>query len=151
MEVKKPIYKKWWFWVGALVLVIIVANAAGGNKNSQPIAAATDTSKASASPAPAASAVPKSTETPKPTDTPKPVNKKSMSKAEFDQIQNGMTYEEVTAIIGGPGEVVSEVGDKGSDFYTVMYKYDGEGSLGANANLMFQGGKLNAKSQFGLS
>ena len=61
-----------------------------------------------------------------------------------------MTYEEVVQIIGGEGEVLSEVGEKGTDLYTVMYKYDGESGLGANANFTFQNNKLQAKAQFGL-
>lgn len=74
----------------------------------------------------------------------------TVTKAEFDKISNGMTYEEVTAIIGGEGNMLSETGEKGTDFYTVMYDYKGEGDLGANANFMFQDGKLQNKSQFGL-
>lgn len=77
-------------------------------------------------------------------------NSPKMSKAEFDVIKSGMTYEEVTAIIGGPGELVSESGSPGEEFHTVMYQYEGEGQIGANANLMFQGGKLVNKAQFGL-
>ena len=77
-------------------------------------------------------------------------NNPGISKAEFDQIENGMTYEEVVQIIGGEGEVLSEVGEKGTDLYTVMYKYDGESGLGANANFTFQNNKLQAKAQFGL-
>ncbi|MCQ6275792.1 DUF3862 domain-containing protein [Bacillus sp. V3B] len=68
----------------------------------------------------------------------------------FDQIQNGMTYEEVIQIVGGEGNLLSESGEKGTEFYTVMYEYKGEGDLGANANFMFQGNKLQSKSQFGL-
>jgi hypothetical protein len=60
-----------------------------------------------------------------------------------------MTYEEVTAIIG-EGELLSETGEKGSQFYTVMYSWSGSGDLGANMNAMFQGNKLQSKSQFGL-
>jgi hypothetical protein len=69
---------------------------------------------------------------------------------QFNQIQNGMTLEEVVAIVGGEGEIVSESGEKGTDFHTVMYSYDGNGGLGANVSLMFQGNKLQNKSQFGL-
>lgn len=69
---------------------------------------------------------------------------------QFNQIQNGMTYEEVTNILGGEGEILSESGEKGTDFHTVIYMYQGKGDLGANANLMFQGNKLQNKSQFGL-
>lgn len=79
-----------------------------------------------------------------------PINEPTISKAEFDQIKNGMSYEEVTAIIGGPGEVLSETGSEGEQFHTVMYMYEGEGKLGANANMMFQEGKLISKAQFGL-
>ena len=69
---------------------------------------------------------------------------------EFNQVQNGMTYDEVVAIVGGEGNLISESGDKGTEFYTVMYDYTGEGDLGANASFMFQGNKLQNKSQFGL-
>ncbi|WP_235617154.1 hypothetical protein [Lysinibacillus mangiferihumi] len=49
-----------------------------------------------------------------------------------------MTKEQVFEILEGEGEgaVISESGD------VVMYSYDGK-SLGANASLMFQGGKLD--------
>lgn len=79
-----------------------------------------------------------------------PQNKPAMTKAEFDQIQSGMTYSQVTAIVGGPGEMVVETGTPGDPLYTVAYKFDGEGSTGANVQLMFQGGKMNTKAQFGL-
>lgn len=55
-----------------------------------------------------------------------------------------------TEIIGGPGEIMSEVGQKGDDLYTVIYVYKGEGSLGANANFTFQSGKLQMEAQAGL-
>lgn len=77
-------------------------------------------------------------------------NNPTITKAEFDQIKSGMTYEQVSKIIGGPGELLSESGSKGNQFYTVMYMYDGEGELGANANFMFQADKLQNKAQMGL-
>lgn len=82
-----------------------------------------------------------------------PVTGATMTKAEFDQLKTGMTYDEVTKIIGGEGEVISESGKKGgtlADIHTVEYQYKGSGSLGANANLMFQDEKLINKAQFGL-
>jgi len=94
-----------------------------------------------------------STTTPASAPAPKPApvtNKQTMTKAEFDQLKSGMTYEEATKIIGGPGEVMSESGSPGEDAHTVMYTYKGEGSLGANANVMFQGNKLMNKAQMGL-
>jgi hypothetical protein len=77
-------------------------------------------------------------------------NKPTISKSEFDQIKNGMSYEDVCAIIGSEGELLSEVGESGTEYHTVMYSWDGEGSLGANANCMFQGGVLVSKAQYGL-
>jgi hypothetical protein len=73
-----------------------------------------------------------------------------MTKAEFDQIQNGMSYQQVVDIVGSDGELLSEVGSPGSQFYTQMFKWDGSGSLGSNANVMFQGGVVQSKAQFGL-
>lgn len=69
---------------------------------------------------------------------------------QFNQIENGMTIEEVVAIVGGEGEILSESGEKGTDLHKVMYSYSGEGELGANVSLMFQSNKLQNKSQFGL-
>ena len=99
-----------------------------------------------ATPAPAPASVP----IPTPAPVVAPANKPTMTKAEFDQLKDGMSYEEATKIIGGPGEVMSESGSKGDAAHTVMYTYKGEGSLGANANVMFQGEKLITKAQFGL-
>lgn len=77
-------------------------------------------------------------------------NSPLMSKAEFDQIKSGMSYEEVVEIVGSEGEVQSEVGAEGEQFHTIMYMWEGEGMIGANANVMFQEGKLETKAQFGL-
>lgn len=110
------------------------------------------TKEATPAPTPAASSPATTAPAAKPAATPTPAakNKPTMTKAEFDQLKSGMTYEEATAIIGGPGEVMSESGSKGEDLHTVMYQYKGEGDFGANANLMFQGNKLNNKAQMGL-
>ncbi|SFP09349.1 DUF3862 domain-containing protein [Salibacterium halotolerans] len=69
---------------------------------------------------------------------------------QFDQLENGMTTQEVFDIVGGEGEVTSESGEEGSQYYTVTYTYYGESGMGANATLMFQGGELSSKSQIGL-
>lgn len=120
--------------IGTLIILIVVISAANGGSKSTPTTSA-----------PAAQ--PAQTEQAKPAAT---TNKPTITKAEFDKVQNGMTYDEITAIIGGPGEMLSESGNKGDQFHTVMYTYKGEGDLGANANFTFQGEKLQNKSQIGL-
>lgn len=78
-------------------------------------------------------------------------NKPTISKDEFDSISTGMTYDEVVEVIGSEGEVLSEVDlDIGEQYKTIMYMWKGEGSLGANANITFQDGKVTAKAQIGL-
>ena len=78
-------------------------------------------------------------------------NPSTITLEEFDAIQTGMGYQEVFDIIGGRGTVLSEVdAGLGSEYYTVIYQWDGEGAVGANANVTFQGGTVSAKAQFGL-
>lgn len=85
------------------------------------------------------------------TPTPKPYNPPSITLAEFESIKTGMNYEEVVEIIGGEGELLSEVDmNMGSEYVSKMYIWEGSGSLGANANITFQGGKVTMKAQFGL-
>ena len=81
-----------------------------------------------------------------PTDNPN-----TITMDEFKAIKTGMTYQEVFDIVGGRGETISEsdIG-LGDEYYTVMYEWQGEGIPGANANVMFQGGKVVNKAQFGL-
>lgn len=78
-------------------------------------------------------------------------NQPEVSMDEFNLIKNGMTYEQVTSIIGSPGEMINETGTPGSQFHTTKYHFKGNGGLwGANAELMFQDGTLNSKTQKGL-
>lgn len=85
------------------------------------------------------------------TPTAYPDDKKvTVTLAEFEKIQNGMTLAEVEKIIGGPCTMNSELGEKGTALYTVSYGCNGEGTIGANAMFMYQAGKLMTKSQAGL-
>lgn len=142
---QKPFYSKWWFW-GIVALVII---AVVGGKNSVP---KEEVKLASTEPKQEVKNETKKENKPevKKADPTKEGNKEGISKAEFDQIQNGMTYEEVKTIIGSDGEVMSESGQKGQQFYTIMYSWNGEQGLDANANFIFQEEKLQNKAQFGL-
>lgn len=78
-------------------------------------------------------------------------NPPTISLEEFNAIQTGMNLQEVTDIVGSPGTMISEVDlGMGYEYRTVMFQWDGEGSLGANANVTFQGGEVISKAQFGL-
>jgi hypothetical protein len=65
--------------------------------------------------------------------------------ANYARLQNGMTFDEVVAIVGQPTEELSR--NQIGDLETVMYQW----TAGfANMNAMFQGGRMIQKAQFGL-
>lgn len=66
--------------------------------------------------------------------------------AQFNRIQNGMTYQQVVQIIGRQGTVISENSIAG--IHNIMYQW--EAGFMANMSAMFQDGKLIQKSQFGM-
>jgi Domain of Unknown Function with PDB structure (DUF3862) len=67
---------------------------------------------------------------------------------QYQSLASGMSYSRVAAILGCEGSEISRV-DMGG-FRTVMYMWEGQGSLGANMNIMIQNGKLISRAQFGL-
>lgn len=69
-----------------------------------------------------------------------------VTKAEYDALQTGMTYEQAMRIIGETGEELSR--NELAGFTTVMYQW--QNSDGSNMNAMFQNGGLIQKAQFGL-
>lgn len=71
-----------------------------------------------------------------------------MTLEEFDRIENGMTLAQVEDIVGGEGALASTAGS--GEFRAEVYTWDGSGSLGANALVMFQGGRVTSKAQHGL-
>ena len=70
---------------------------------------------------------------------------------EFNQLENGMTEDEVWEIIGGKCTLTGEtaIGDY-EEYATISYGCNGDGQTGANVILMFQGGELTTKTQAGL-
>lgn len=70
---------------------------------------------------------------------------------EYNQLSSGMTEQEVWDVIGGQctNTGTTDVGI-GSEYVTISYGCNGNGSVGANVILMFQGGKLSTMSQTGL-
>jgi uncharacterized protein DUF3862 len=69
-----------------------------------------------------------------------------VTKAKYDSVQAGMSYDQVRAIMGDPGEEISQSDIAG--YTSVMYAW--KNSNGSNMNALFQNGKLINKAQFGL-
>ncbi|WP_434310470.1 hypothetical protein [Hominifimenecus sp. rT4P-3] len=83
-------------------------------------------------------------------ETTEAYNSPSITRGEFNSLKIGITYNEAVEIIGGYGELISESGTPGSRSHTVMYQWTGSGKYSGSATLVFQGGKLTSKSQYGL-
>jgi hypothetical protein len=66
--------------------------------------------------------------------------------SEYEQIREGMSYAEVTAIIGASGQELSR--SELAGYRTVMYSWGNQN--GSNMNAMFQNDKLVNKAQLGL-
>ena len=75
-------------------------------------------------------------------------NDKLITMDEFNDIENGMSYDKVCDIIGSEGELASETSIAG--YETAIYTWKGAGSVGANANVTFQNDKVCSKAQAGL-
>ena len=69
---------------------------------------------------------------------------------QFTRVEQGMTYEQVIEIFGSGGKLFSEAGEKGTDYYTVVYTWEGK-AIGSSASFTFQNNKLTTKVQIGLS
>lgn len=135
VKIKKPIFKKLWFWI---VVIFVILAAVGMSKSADNTPAIESNTNYNDSENKGAAAEQQSSEK----------NSPKISKAEFDALQTGMTYEEACSVIGGEGELSSQVDAAGYD--TKLYIWEGEGSIGANANVTFQNNKLMSKAQFGL-
>lgn len=71
-----------------------------------------------------------------------------VSLAQYKRLENGMTYQTVVSVLGCEGTEIVSTGT--GKFKTEGFMWDGNGSVGANMNVMFQNGKLMMRAQFGL-
>ena len=71
-----------------------------------------------------------------------------ITQQQYDRIQDGMTYEQVCAIIGKTGEELVNTHIAG--YTTVMYSWKNSDGSYSSMNAMFQNGRLISKSQFRL-
>ena len=72
----------------------------------------------------------------------------TMTMDKYNRIEMGMTAEEVKGIVGSLGKVMSESDVAG--YKTVIVTFEGNGSIGSNANITFQNGRVMSKAQVGL-
>ncbi|MGI8495224.1 MAG: DUF3862 domain-containing protein, partial [Pyrinomonadaceae bacterium] len=82
-------------------------------------------------------------------DAKKPTESVAVVLATFDKIQKGMTYAQVAAIIGSPGENAGSFKDETGAM--TLYRWTGKAEKGEwILSAKFENGKLADKSQFGL-
>ena len=75
-------------------------------------------------------------------------NSGKITLAKYNQISNGMSYEQVRDIIGSEGTKMAETEVAG--YYGVTYNWEGVGKFGANAVFVFLNNELQSKAQYGL-
>lgn len=68
---------------------------------------------------------------------------------QFNQIEDGMTYEDVKKILATSGELQSESGDKDSESSVLIYTFTGKAE-DSKAVVMLRGDKVISKSHIGL-
>jgi hypothetical protein len=77
-----------------------------------------------------------------------PISSPGVTLARFNRLQEGMTYDEVVAVLGSRGVLIGSSDIAGVK--TVSYQWEGNGTPGANMSAMFQNGQLITKAQAGL-
>ncbi|HOV91536.1 MAG TPA: DUF3862 domain-containing protein [Candidatus Kapabacteria bacterium] len=145
-KIKKPLTKKWWFWVlcvfGAFILLAIIApkdtSTTSQSDNKKNIET---TAEKPAETTPTAKTTAESQE-----ETPK--IKPGITMENYEALEIGMTLEEVREILGNKGELSSASGS-GSISYE-YYNFQ-SGLFGDKIIICaFENGKLVSKSQVGL-
>lgn len=71
----------------------------------------------------------------------------AVTAAQYDQVAEGMSYDDVVGIMGGEGQLVSDTNVAGIS--SQIYTWDGS-SLGSNCTITFSNGVVYSKSQYGL-
>lgn len=122
---KRPIYKKWWFWLIIVIIVIaVIGGSQGGTTNTQTATTEENTQTAS--------------------DTSANVR---VTLEQYNQIKDGMTYDEVVAIFGGKETSSSE--SEVAGIKSQIMTWNGNGTISA-VTIGFTDGQVSSKSQTGL-
>ena len=136
-EESTPVYKKWWFWVIIAVVIIAIGGGASTQNNN-------NKQQTSTTPATQTETQTETTSTPTETTT---SDKVEVTLAQYEQVKDGMTYDEVIAIFGGKesSSSESEIMDVKSEIKT----WNGKKAFSI-ATIGFTDGKVSSKSQTGL-
>lgn len=129
-EEKKPVYKKWWFWLIVVIMVIAIVGGTQTSTNNTQTSSSVNESEV------------QTTENEK--TTTKDVK---VTLEQYNQIKDGMTYEEVVEIFGGKESTSSESEIAG--IKSEIKTWNGNGTFSV-ATIGFTDGKVSSKSQTGL-
>lgn len=134
-KIKKPIYKRPWIWVLAVIVVLAIYGSSLGDKDDS----ATNSDVK----------VEDSNKEKDKKDETKKEEKKEESKINYEnflKIEMGQSYDDVVALLGeGTQKTSSEV----AGVKSVLYSWKGDGI--ASINMTIQDGKVSSKVQAGLS
>lgn len=122
---KKPIYKKWWFWVIIIVIIIAIGGTGASNQNTNTATSSEDIAS----------------------NTSAKQENIRVTLEQYNQIQNGMTYDEVVAIFGGKENSSSE--SEVAGIKSEVKTWNGNGTFSA-VSIGFTDGAVSSKSQTGL-
>lgn len=129
-EEKKPVYKKWWFWLIVVIMVIAIVGGTQTSINNTQTSSSVNESEV------------QTTENEK--TTTKDVK---VTLEQYNQIKDGMTYEEVVEIFGGKESTSSESEIAG--IKSEIKTWNGNGTFSV-ATIGFTDGEVSSKSQTGL-
>ncbi len=74
---------------------------------------------------------------------------KGVTLSAYDKIELGMSYKTVTELLGGDGILQSEAGEKGSETYVSVYKWDGKTEK-SYIIVVMRGDMITSKTQAGM-
>lgn len=73
-----------------------------------------------------------------------------MTLQQYNQIEYGMSYQQVREIIGKDGVLTAELGEKDTESHTLTYTWQGNDEASSMAELTFINDKLVTRTQVGL-